>query len=56
MKNYTSESEFLKDYNPEEFDRLSVTTDIVIFSVSSEESENYRKTDKKYEYSFNKKR
>lgn len=47
MKEFTSEEEFLKAYNPSEFERLSVTTDVVIFSVSSEESENYRKTDKK---------
>lgn len=46
-KIYNSEEEFLKEYNPEEYDRLSVTTDILIFSVSSEEKENYRKTDKK---------
>ncbi len=47
MKEYKNEAEFLKDYNPEQFDRLSLTTDIIIFSVSSEEVENYRKTDKK---------
>lgn len=47
MKEYKNEEEFLKDYNPEEFDRLSLTTDIIIFSVSSTEAENYRKTDKK---------
>lgn len=47
MKDYKSEEEFLKDYNPEDFDRLSLTTDIIIFSVSSLETENYRKTDKK---------
>lgn len=47
MKDYKNEEEFLKDYNPEDFDRLSLTTDIIIFSVSSLETENYRKTDKK---------
>ena len=52
MKEYKSEEEFLKDYNPEEFDRLSLTTDIIIFSVSSEEVENYRKTDKKNHQDF----
>lgn len=45
---YSSEEEFLKAYNPEDFDRLSITTDILIFSVSSEEEENYRKLSKKY--------
>lgn len=47
MKEYKTEEEFLKDYDPTEFDRLSITTDILIFSVSSEEEENYRKTEKK---------
>lgn len=46
-KVYNSEEEFLKDYNPDEFEKLSMTTDILIFSVSSEEVDNYRKTDKK---------
>ncbi len=47
MKKYNSEEEFLRDYNPDAFQRLSVTTDILILSVSSEESTNYRKNDKK---------
>ena len=47
MSNYKSEEEFLKNYNSDEFDKLSMTTDILIISVSSEEKENYRKTDKK---------
>lgn len=38
-----SEKEFLKNYNKEEFDKPSVTADIVVFSVSEEEKENYRK-------------
>lgn len=44
---YRSEEEFLKAYDPSKFKRLSVTADILILSVSSEESDNYRKTDKK---------
>ncbi len=44
---YNSEEEFLKAYNPEDYDRLSVTADILLFSVSSENTENYRKTDEK---------
>ena len=44
---YKTEEEFLKNYNPNNFERLSMTADILIFSVSSEEEENYRKTDKK---------
>lgn len=46
-KTYNTEQEFLKDYNPDEYDRLSLTVDILILSVSSEETINYRKTDKK---------
>ena len=45
---YKTEEEFLKAYNPDEFKRVSLTTDILIFSVSSEEEENYRKLSKKY--------
>ena len=47
-KEYKSEKEFLKDYNPNEFDRLSLTTDILIFSVSDGQQENYRKLNEKY--------
>lgn len=46
--NYNSEEEFLKDYNPNDYDRLSLTTDILIFSVSDGTRENYRKLSKKY--------
>ena len=48
VKEYKSEEEFLKDYNPNKFDRLSLTTDILIFSVSDELQANYRKLNKKY--------
>lgn len=44
---YKSEEEFLKHYNPEAFDQLSMTVDILLVSVSSEKQENYRKTNKK---------
>ena len=44
---YNSEEEFLKEYDPSSYDRFSITTDILLFSVSSENTENYRKTDKK---------
>lgn len=47
-KEYVSEDEFLKDYDPSKFDRLSLTTDILIFSVSDGLQENYRKLNKKY--------
>lgn len=45
---YNSEEEFLKAYNPNEFERLSMTSDILIFSVSDEEQDNYRKLSKKH--------
>ncbi len=46
-KIYNSEEEFLKDYNSDDFEKLSMTTDILIFGISNEEEKNYRKTDKK---------
>lgn len=48
MKEYKSEEEFLKDYNPKDYDQLSLTTDILILSISDEEHTNYRKSSKKY--------
>lgn len=45
---YQTEEEFLKAYNPDEYERLSLTTDILMLSVSSEEESNYRKLSKKY--------
>lgn len=47
-KIYNSEEEFLKDYDPNKFERLSMTTDILIFSVSDGKNDNYRKLNKKY--------
>lgn len=46
-KVYNSEEEFLKDYDSSVFEKLSVTVDILVLSVSSEGVSNYRKTDKK---------
>ena len=47
MKTYKSEEEFLKNYNPNDYERLSLTTDILVLSVSSNDNANYRKTDDK---------
>ncbi len=47
QKEYNSEEEFLKNYNPDEFEKLSMTTDIIIFSVSNKEQNNYRKLGEK---------
>ena len=45
--NYKDEKEFLKNYDSSIFEKLSMTTDIVILSVSDEENSNYRKTSTK---------
>ena len=45
---YKSEKEFLAAYNPDEFKRVSITADVLLLSVSSYESDNYRKTDEKH--------
>ncbi len=47
MNEYKSEEEFLKDYDSSIYEKLSMTADILILSVSSKDSSNYRKTDKK---------
>lgn len=46
-KDYASEEEFLKDYDSSQFEKLSLTADMAIFSVSSENPNNYRKLSKK---------
>lgn len=45
---YRSEEEFLKHYNSDAFEKLSMTTDILIFSVSDKAQENYRKLSEKH--------
>ena len=45
---YNSEEEFLKAYDSSNFEKLSVTSDILIFSVSDEAQDNYRKLNKKH--------
>ena len=47
MKEYMSEEEFLKDYDSSIFEKLSMTADILLLSVSDQEQSNYRKTSKK---------
>ena len=44
---YKTEEEFLKNYNVKEFDQLSMTTDILLISVSEEDTDNYRKNTSK---------
>ncbi len=45
---YESEEEFLKHYDSNQFEKLSLTADIIIFSVSDEKTQNYRKLSEKY--------
>lgn len=47
-KEYKSEEEFLKAYDSSMFEKLSVTTDILILSVANGDQENYRKLNEKY--------
>ena len=47
MEKYNSEEEFLKNYDSNLYEKLSMTSDILIISVSSLDSNNYRKTDSK---------
>ena len=45
---YKSEEEFLAAYNSDEYEKLSMTTDILILSISDEVVDNYRKSNEKY--------
>ena len=47
MKEYKSEEDFLKAYNPDAYKKISLTADILVLSVSSNDNPNYRKTDDK---------
>ena len=47
MKEYKSEEEFLKDYDSSIYEKLSMTSDILVLSVSSKDTENYRKNEDK---------
>lgn len=47
MTKYKSEEEFLKNYDSSCFEKLSMTADILLVSVSDQEQTNYRKTSKK---------
>ena len=44
---YNSEEEFLKHYDSSKFEKLSMTTDILIFSISNNPTNNYRKLNEK---------
>lgn len=47
QENPLSDKEFLSKYKSSDYERMSVTTDIVLFSVSDIEKTNYREVDKK---------
>ncbi len=47
MEYYKNEEEFLKDYNPNLYEKLSMTSDILLISVSDEVTTNYRKNNNK---------
>ena len=47
MEKYNNEKEFLENYDVTKFDRLSITSDILLVSVSSQASIDYRKRTKK---------
>jgi len=47
MKEYKSEEEFLKDYDSSQYEKLSMTADLLIVSVSSKDTNNYRKNEEK---------
>ena len=45
---YSSEEEFLKDYDSNKFDKPSVTNDLIIFTTENMEEENIRKVPRKW--------
>ena len=47
MTEFKSEEEFLKNYDSSIFEKLSMTADILLLSVSDQEQTNYRKTSTK---------
>ena len=46
-KEYQSEAEFLANYNVNKYKQLSLSSDILLFSVSEEDNSNYRKNSEK---------
>ena len=47
IEDESSEEEFLEKYSDKEYEKMSITTDIVLFSVSDTKKDNYRRVDKK---------
>ena len=46
-KEYATEEEFLKDYDPSIYPRFAVATDIIVFGISSIDHNDYRRLDSK---------
>ncbi|MBQ4263354.1 MAG: NUDIX hydrolase [Bacilli bacterium] len=46
-KTYETEKEFLENYDSTIYEKLSMTVDLLIFSVSNKKTNNYRKLDRK---------
>lgn len=46
-KDYNSEEEFIKNYNPNKYEKPSVTVDTLIFTIGEEVSNNYRELENK---------
>lgn len=47
VQQYISDEEFLNHYNMDDYEKMSVTTDITLFSVSDVEKESYRRKNAK---------
>ena len=47
-KEYKTEEDFLKYYNPRDFDLIYITSDILILSISDSLTNNYRKLTNKH--------
>lgn len=46
-KQYESEEEFIKNYNPDKYKKPSVTVDTLIFTIGEHETDNYRELENK---------
>ncbi len=44
---YESDEDFLKNYSSDDYEKMSITTDITLFGISDIKEENYRKKSKK---------
>lgn len=47
IKKYTSDEEFLKNYRSDDYEKMSITTDITLYSVSDQKESNYRRKSEK---------